>query len=107
MPAVLDVQAVYMYSLGTSLPTVCSVCLGREGRSLLLVMETKVLNGFDVLARHLVRTERIASKHQEHPCGMSSLCRWAPLGSMGWGHPLELLVDRDAEFDCGVASRSV
>ena len=26
---------------------------------------------------------------------------------MGWGQPLELLVDRDAEFDGGVASLSV
>ena len=26
---------------------------------------------------------------------------------MGWGHPLELLVDRDAEFDGGITSLSV
>ena len=26
---------------------------------------------------------------------------------MGWGHPLEFLVDRDAEFDGGITSLSV
>ena len=77
----------WMYTpMGTSLPTVWPFVTSfiQNGSVVLDVHATGHLVGDRLSVCHLVHTERMVSKHYEHPCGFSCLCWLALVGSMVW-----------------------